>query len=81
MGEFKSLDSKFTMVLFNPLQTELVDLREHSTEAQSVKFEADSKIRQLESSLDDKTSEVEKLNVRIEEVGYQLYICLVGCSK
>ncbi|XP_063398361.1 uncharacterized protein LOC134683169 isoform X1 [Mytilus trossulus] len=53
---------------FNEKQTELVDLREHSTEAQSVKFEADSKIRQLESSLDDKTSEVEKLNVRIEEL-------------
>ncbi|XP_076114961.1 ELKS/Rab6-interacting/CAST family member 1-like isoform X5 [Mytilus galloprovincialis] len=53
---------------FNAKQTELVDLREHSAEAQSVKFEADSKIRQLESSLDDKTSEVEKLNVRIEEL-------------
>ncbi|XP_052060202.1 uncharacterized protein LOC127700667 isoform X1 [Mytilus californianus] len=53
---------------FNEKQTELVELRELSTEAQSVKFEADSKIRQLESGLDDKTSEVEKLNVRIEEL-------------
>ena len=56
------------------LQTELVDLREQSTEAQSVKFQADSKTRQLESSLSEKTAEVEKLNIQIEEVSKILYV-------
>lgn len=40
----------------NQKQTELVELREQSTEAQSVKFQADSKIRQLESSLAEKNN-------------------------
>jgi hypothetical protein len=51
----------------------LVELREQSTEAQSVKFQADSKTRQLEGILSEKTAEVEKLHIQIEEVGKIFY--------
>lgn len=63
------------------LQTELVELREHATEAQSVKFQADSKMRQLESSLAEKAAEVERLNTQIGEViSIMLIVELFICS-